>query len=241
MPTRSDVSSRSLEISPVACARFTGVLYLIIIVCGLFSELYVRSGIIVRGDAAATAANIASREGLFRIGFVSDLIAFLCDVAVAATFYVLLANVSRTFALIAAAFRLTGTAIYGANLLHHVAALQALTGTGYLAGFEPAQLQVVALLFLDLHKYGYDLGLMFFGAHCLVLGYLIFHSERFPSVLGVLMMLASVGYLVGGLTLFLAPRHAEAVAPIYVVPLVGELALCAWLLVKGVRNPTPST
>lgn len=240
MPTRTTAQSPSIEMSPVACARFTGVLYLLIIVCGLFSELYVRSGIIVRGDAAATAANIASHEGLFRTGFVSDLVAFLCDVAVAATLYVLLAGVSRTFALIAAALRLTGTAIYGANLLHHFAALQALTGAGYLAAFEPGQLQAIALLFLDLHKYGYDLGLMFFGAHCLVLGYLIFHSERFPRVLGVLMMLASVGYLVGGLTLFLAPEHVEAVAPIYVVPLVGEVALCAWLLVKGVRSPLPS-
>ena len=67
-------------------------------------------------------------EGLFRIGFASDVIVFLCDVAVAVLLYMLLRPVSRTLSLMAAAFRLVGTAIYGANLLNQFAALHVLTG-----------------------------------------------------------------------------------------------------------------
>lgn len=226
---------RSPAISPVTHARLTGVFYLVIIACGLFSEVYVRSGLIVPGDAAATAGNIAASEALFRVGFVSDLVAFASDVAVAVLLYVLLAPVSRTLALLAAAFRLVGTAIYGVNLLNYFAALLVLAGGGYLTAFEPGQRQALALLFLDLHKHGYDLGLVFFGLHCLVLGYLLLRSDYFPRVLGVLMVLAAVGYLIGSSARFLFPQYVAAVAPVYVAPLIGEVAFCAWLLTKGVR------
>jgi hypothetical protein len=221
--------------SPITYARTAGVLYLIIIVCGLFSEVVVRSGLIVSGDAAATAENIVASELLFRVGFASDVVVFLCDVAVAVLLYVLLRPVSKTLALVAAGFRLTGTAIYGVNLLNLFAALLLLSGADYLTVFEPGQLQALVLLFLDLHGHGYDLGLVFFGLHCLFLGYLLFKSDAFPRILGVLMVLACFGYLIGSFTRFLLPKYTAAVAPLYAAPLVGELALCLWLIVKGVR------
>jgi hypothetical protein len=45
---------RIRDISTVTYARITGVLYLVIIVFGLFSEVVVRGSLVVRGDAAAT-------------------------------------------------------------------------------------------------------------------------------------------------------------------------------------------
>jgi hypothetical protein len=230
---------RPTEVSTVQYARITGVLYLIIIAFGLFSEVYVRSSLIVRGDASATAANLVASEGLFRVGFVSDLIIFLCDVAVAVMLYVLLRPVSRTGALTAAGFRLTGTAIYGVNLLNYLAAILVLGGAEYLRTFEPGQLNALALLFLDIHRHGYDLGLVFFGLHCLFLGYLLFASDLFPRILGVLMVLAGIAYVAGSLTLFLVPEYSAKVTPIYVAPLVGELSLGLWLLIKGVEKSSP--
>jgi hypothetical protein len=228
------------ETSPVTRARVTGVLYLVIILCGLFSELYVRAGLIVHGDAEATAGNIMASEWLCRLGFASDLVVFLSDVAVAVLLYMLLRPVSRTLALMAMAFRLVGTAIYGVNLLNYLAALLVLGGAEYLAAFEPGQLHALALWLLDVHRHGYDLGLVFFALHCLLLGWLLFRSDCFPGVLGVLMVLASLGYLTGSLTLFLFPDYEAAVAPVYAAPLVGELALCLWLMVRGVRMPAGS-
>jgi ketosteroid isomerase-like protein len=219
-----------------ATARLAGFLYLVIIALGLFSEVVVRGGIIVSGDAAATAANIAESGLLFRMGVVSDLVVFLCDVAVAVLLYVLLRPAGETASLVAAGFRITGTAIYGVNLLNQLAAILLLGGAGYLAAFDLGQLEALALFFLQLHGHGYDLGLVFFGLHCLVVGYLLWRSAAFPTVLGVLMALAGVGYLVGSFTLFLFPDYASAVSPVYIAPLVGELAFCAWLLVLGFRT-----
>ena len=97
---------RTTETSPLLYARVAGLLYLIIIVSGIFSEVYVRSKLVVTGDATATAANILASEGLFRIGFAADAIMLLSDVAIAVLFYLLLRPVSNALALTAAAFRL---------------------------------------------------------------------------------------------------------------------------------------
>ena len=229
------MSDRIKGPSAVAYARVTGILYLVIIVFGLFSELVVRAGMIERGDAAATAENILSSEFLFRVGFASDLLIFLCDVAVAVLLYVLLRPAGRTWSLVSAAFRLTGTAIYGVNLLNYLAALLILGGSGYLGSFDAGQSSGLAMMFLDIHRHGYDLGLVFFGLHCLFLGYLLIRADYFPGILGVLMVLAGAGYVIGSLTLFLFPDLSGSITFIYIAPLVGELSLGLYLAIKGLR------
>jgi hypothetical protein len=220
--------------SPLAVARTAGVLYLMIFTFGLFSELIVRVPLIESGDAAATAANILGSESLFRIGFVADLGVFLADAAVAVLFYVLLKPVSHTLAMVAAAFRLAQTAILGLNLLNHYMALQILTGDAY-GTLGQAQREALAFSYLDAHTYGYLIGLVFFGLHLAVLGYLIHRSRYFPRWLGVLLGLAAVGYLVDSFTFFLVGGYEGGLSPIVLAPaVVAELAAILWLLVRGV-------
>lgn len=228
------VADWTSETSPLTCARAAGVLYLVIIVLGLFSEIFVRSPLISPGDAAATASNIIAAEGLFRVGFLTDSMMFLSDVALAVLLFMLLRPVHKTLALIALCFRLTQTAVIALNLLHYYAALLLLKGLGYTSVFEGAQLDALSSLFLDLHSHGYDLGLILFGVHCLVLGYLIAKSLYLPKVLGYLVMAAGVTYLIGSYTRFLLPDFVGAVSPIYLVAIVSELSLCLWLLIKGI-------
>jgi len=229
---------RSSEPSPLLCARLAGVLYLVIIVFGISSEVFIRASLIVSGDAAATAGNILASPDLFRAGFAADALMLLSDVAIAVLFYQLLKPVSGTLAMTAAAFRLMQAAILGFNLLNYYAPMLLLGDGGRVSAFEPAQVQALALLFLDLHRHGYDLGLIFFGLSNLVLGYLVVRSEYFPAVLGYGLQAAGVVYLAGSFTLFLAPAHVSLVEPAYVVPLLAELSFCLWLLIKGVRTAT---
>lgn len=219
---------------PQSTARTAGLLYLVIIVLGLTGELVVRSGIVAVGDAAATAANIRAAESLFRFGFVADSVMLLADIALAVLLYVLLRPVSKTLALLAMCFRLVQAAIIGGNLLHYHAALVALAGPAYGIAFPPEQLAAVATLFLDLHSHGYDLALLPFGVNCLLLGYLVYRSGFLPRALGVLLAAAGVVYLVGSYARFLFPAQVEAVAPIYLVAIIAESAMCLWLLVRGV-------
>ena len=227
---------RTTETSPVVYARVAGLLYLIIIVCGIFSEGFVRSGLIVAGDPAATAANIVSSEGLFRIGFTADAIMLLSDVAIAVLFYVLLKPVSKILALTAAAFRLTQAAILAFNLLNYYAALLLLDGLQYAAAFKEEQLDALAMLFLDMHSHGYDLGLIFFALSNFVLGYLVVKSDYFPAILGYGLIAAALVYMTGSSVRFLFPDYVSIIAPLYIVPLIAVLSFCLWLLVKGVRG-----
>ena len=224
--------------SPFAYARTAGVLYLIIIVLGVFSEGIARASFIVPGDAGETAARVLGAQGLFRLGFAGNSIVFLADVALSAILYVLFRPVDRTLALIASAFRLAQASVLGLNLLNQHTALLILGDAPYLTAFEPAQLQAMALLFLDMHKHGYDLGLLYFGVHCLVLGYLILKATWAPRLLGFLMLATGVVYLVGSYVLFLVPDLASTVSPIYAIALLSEGAFCIWLLVKGNRIGT---
>lgn len=226
---------RTSETSPLVYARAAGVLYLVIIVLGLFSEMFVRSSLVAPGDAAETASKILASEGLFRAGFVADSFMFLSDVALAVLLFVLLKPVSNTLALIALLFRLTQSAVIALNLLNYYAAALILKSAGYAAAFEDAQRHALSSLFLDLHSHGYDLGLILFGVHCLILGYLIAKSLYLPRALGYLVMAAGVTYLVGSYTRFLLPDFVGVVSPIYLIAIVSELSLCLWLLIKGVN------
>jgi hypothetical protein len=228
--------NQTAEKSPLFYARVAGILYLAIIVCGIFGEVGVRSSLVVPGDATATATNILASETLYRIGFAADSIMLLSDVAIAILFYVLLKPVSKTLALTAAAFRLTQAAVLGFNLLNYYAALLLLKGDSYVTAFNSDQLNALALLFLDLHSHGYDLGLIFFGLSSLILGYLVVKSEYFPGILGYGLIAAALVYLAGSFVLFLAPEYASYIEPVYIVPLIAELSFCFWLLIKGVRN-----
>lgn len=230
--------TNSTDIKQQKIARIAGVLYLIIIVCGVYSGLFIRDQLIVPGDATATASNILASEGLYRFGFAADSIMLLSDVAIAILFYILLKPVSKTLALTAAAFRLTQAAVLGFNLLNYYVALLLLNGVGYTTSLNTEQLNTLALLFIDMHSHGYDLGLIFFGLSSLILGYLIIKSNYFPGILGYGLIAAAIVYLLGSYTKFLFPEYLSLIQPFYLIPLIAELSLCLWLLIKGIRIST---
>jgi hypothetical protein len=213
--------------------RIAGSLYLLIILFGMSSELFVRSSLIVAGDAAATAGNILAAPGLFRLGFLFDVAMLLCDVAIAVVFYLLLRGVGQGLAMTAAALRLIQAALIGAGLLCYYAALLMLQSDGYGASLSGDASQSVAMLLLQMHAHGYDLGLFFFGLSCILLGVLVVRAPRYPGMIGYGLMAAGAVYGVGSFTRFVFPQSVSLVQPLYLVPLVVELAFALWLLLKG--------
>ncbi len=228
------MEERRIDASPRALARVGGLLYLIIIVIGLFGEMFVR-GRIVSGDAAATAANLRSMEPLWRFGIAAEFILLSCAIALTLIFFVLLRPVSRDVAYLAVFFNLVSIAVEAAAALNLVAALFPLGNAGYLKAFAPEQLYAMASLAVKAHGYGFGVALIFFGFECLILGYLIFKSGFLPKTIGVLMQIAGWCYLINSFALILAPALANRLFPAILLPaFVGEASLCLWLLVKGV-------
>ena len=128
-------------------------------------------------------------------------------------------------------------AVVGASLLHYYAALLVLSNAGDAVAFEAGQINALAMFFLEIHRHGYDLGLIFFGVSSLILGYLVIRSGHFPSILGYGLVAAASVYLSGSFTLFFAPQYMAFIEPVYIVPLIAELSFCLWLLVKGIKEP----
>ncbi|MDZ8119502.1 DUF4386 domain-containing protein [Pontiella agarivorans] len=229
-------NANSIRLAPMA--RLAGLLYLVIIVCGIFAEAGVRMRLIEFGDPTLTAANIRASDMLFRAGFAADTIMLFCDVAIAILFYTLLKSTGKTLALTATAFRLVQAAILGAGLLHCLGALLLLDESGYGSLFAEQQSQALALLLLDLHGHGYDLGLLFFAVSNFILGYLLIKSRLFPAFLGYGLQAAAAVYLVGGYIRFLLPDFLPFVQVFYVIPLIAELSFGLWLFIRGVGTPS---
>ncbi|MBL0740632.1 DUF4386 domain-containing protein [Chryseolinea lacunae] len=226
------------DFSPQSYARVGGVLYLIIIIAGIFGEFFVRGKLFVPGDATATAHQIAASPLLWRIGICADLIMQSCDIPLMLIFYVLLRPINRNLALLNLLFNVIQTAVLVANKLNLLMALFLLSDAPYLQSLDPTQLHALSYLSIKLHDHGFGIGLIFFGFVCLVEGYLIFKSGYFPKTLGVLMQVAGVCYLINTFSLLLAPKFASQLFPFILMPcFIAELSLGLWMLVKGVNLP----
>ena len=226
------MTDRAVEASPCLKARIAGVFYLLIFVAGAFSELLVRGRLVVSGEATSTATNILAHESLYRLGGAAQVITLACDIAVALLFYDLFKPAGRSLSLFAAVFRLVFVAVMAVNSLNYLAPLVLLKSDPFVIAFKADQLPALALVSLQLYSSGYDIALVFFGVHCVLIGYLIFRSTFLPRILSVPIAIAGLGWLT-----FLWPPFASYLSPYVLLSgALGELTLTVWLLVKGVND-----
>jgi Domain of unknown function (DUF4386) len=217
-------------------ARLAGLLYLVNGVTGFFGIIYVPSKLIVSGNAPATANNILASERLFRLGIVSELICAAEFVFLLWVLYRLLGGVNKTHASLMVILGLVFVPIMCVNVLNEIAALTLLRGANFLSVFDKRQLEAMAVLFLDLHRYGYVVGWIF-GLWLFPFGVLVFRSGFLPRILGVLLIAACFGYLADSLTPLLLPNYAHIVGRFASVALtLGEPAIILWLLIRGAKD-----
>jgi len=217
---------------PRRLARTIGLLFLLTILAGIFAQGFVSERLINFGDAAATARNILSNRGLFQMGFTVYLIEMTCQIATAALWYVLLRPVSQPIALTAAFIELTGCIVKSFARVFFIASLFVLGGGASLSTFSAPQLQSLALLLLKVNDQGAAMALAFFGFSTTLNGFLIFRSTFLPKFLGVLGMIAGIGWL----TFLYPPLGYRAFPFIALVGLLGAAATIFWLLTFGVNE-----
>jgi hypothetical protein len=200
--------------------------------------MFVSGSLNVPGDAAATAANILASESLYRGGVVSYLIVFLSEIGATILLYKLLSPVNKTVAMLMMATRLMQAAVHAANLINFIFPLILLNGGDYLTSFTPDQINSLVLLFTDVHYYGVLVSEAFFAVSLFLLGYLVYKSELFPGILGIMLAIAGAGYVLDSFGIFLLPQYATVFANIMIAPaIIAELSFTLWLLIKGIRTP----
>lgn len=229
------MTNRNAETSPRTYAKIVGVLYLVIFFLGPFAFFMGRTGVVVPGDPAATVGNLMVSESMFRLGMVAETLIILIEIVVSAILYVLLRPVSRPLSLASALARFAQAILQAVNLFTAVPALLLLGGAGYLAAFDPDQLNVLVLLFMDVNAFVIIIWGVLFGFHLLLLGYLVYRSGFWPRLLGILLIVAGVGYLLQSYGHLLAPQFDDILETVVIVlSIPGELAFTVWLLWKGV-------
>jgi hypothetical protein len=216
-------------------ARIAGILYLAIFVIYPLAAS-VRSLLVVPGDAATTARNVAANQSLFRWGMAGESAIFLIEILLAAILYALLRPVSRSMSLAAAFARASeGVVMAAANVFTSILTLVVVGGAGYQAAFEPEQQSALALLFQDANNYVILIWGLFFALHLVLLGGLVYRSGFFPRIPGVLLVLAGIGYFAQSFGTLVVPHLSGVLSTlVLVLAIPGELVFALWLLIKGV-------
>ncbi|GAB4369193.1 MAG: DUF4386 domain-containing protein [Calditrichia bacterium] len=231
------MTTTNSDIPLARIARVAGVGYLIIFITGIFANFLVLENLFAPGDPATTAHNILSNEMLFRSAIFSFVIMFLADVVLAWALYLLLKPVHQNLSLLSGWLRLVNGAVFGIALFNLPQVLKILKGTEYISILEAGQRQAQAMLSLHAFNHTWLVGLVFFGAHLLVLGYLIVKSGYIPRFIGILLLIAGGGYLIDSLANFLLPvyqSYQDIFQMLVIIPgVVGELWFTFWLLLRG--------
>lgn len=210
--------------------RVAGLLYLVVVITGIFSLGYVPSKLIIWNDAAKTFANIVNSEFLFRLGIVSGLICYTFFLFLPLVLYKLLKPVHKIYAIYMVVLAVVSVPISFINMQNKFAVLSIISS-------ERSEKDLV-MFYLNQYDYGNLIVQIFWGLWLFPLGYLIFKSGIIPKFLGILLMLGCLSYLINFFGNALFPNYSELGISSYVrLPAtLGEIGTCLWLLIMGAKN-----
>jgi hypothetical protein len=221
-------------------ARIAGILYILASAVGYLRLIYISDALIVNGNAAATANNIATHETLFRWGVVSYLLASVLFLFVTFALYRLLEGVDRGLAIlmvILGGFMVTP--LFFVNAVTDVGALQFARGADFLSAFDKPQHDAFTVLFLNLHHHLDLADAIFWGIWLIPFGLLVYKSRFLPRLLGVWLMAGCFAYLALSFAGFLFPAYEEKVFAIGTPFRIAELATMLWLVIMGANEKRP--
>jgi hypothetical protein len=211
-----DRASRRLR----AASLIAGTGILLLAVLAAFGNFIAVGALVTRGDAAKTAQDILASEGLFRWGVASLILVAVLDIIVAGALLTVFEPVNRRVSAMAAWFRVAYAVVFLAGIGQLVVALGVLG--------DPSQ----TLRAIDTYTAIWNAGLVLFAVHLLLIGYLAYRSGFIPRVVGILLVVAGLGYLTDGFGAVLVPGYSLNIAQF---TFVGEVALIISLLINSRR------
>jgi hypothetical protein len=217
-------------------ARRAGALWLLMAITGGFGLFFIRSYVIVPGDAATTAANLVASESVFRLAITGTLAAQVFFFFFGLTLYRLFKETDKWLATVLAASVMMTAGLGVINQINNFGALIVLSGQDFLKVFNPEQLNALAMIFLrQANNSGQALLEIFWVPYYFSFGLLIVRSGYLPKILGILLMIASVGFAVNLLDKFLIPTFYPAAFTQLAMTLsaISVLPTMLWLLIKG--------
>ena len=217
-------------------ARLAGLLYLLVIMTGVYIIMYLPSIISVEGDAATVANNILSNEFLFRTGIIGDFISNIFFMLLVFALYRLLKQVNENQAKLMVALVVVQipTVFFIESL--NITSLMIFKGE-VLQTLELGQKHDMAMLFFKIGEYCAVTLEAFWGLWLIPFGLLVYKSRFIPRIFGILLMIAGIAYINASFVDILFPSYSALVSkPTLLLVAIGEISITLWLLIKGVKN-----
>jgi hypothetical protein len=224
-------------------ARLAGLFLLLVAVTTGFSLGYVRTSLIVSGDAALTANNILANEFLFRMAIASNLFAQIFFLFFGLTIFRIFKEVNRTWAVVLLTSILASVAVGVVNSLNNLGALVVLSNADYLKAFSTEQINALMMIFLRLNNFGIGLAELISALYLFSFGLLIIKSRYIPQILGVLLLIGSFGFPINTFAKILVPQFYPATFTQLAMfgGALGGIPIILWLLIKGVKEQTQTS
>ena len=219
-------------------ARLAGFLYLLMIITGVYSIVYVSSKISVKGDAATVSNTVLSNEFLFRTGIAGDFVSNIVFLLLVLSLYKLLKQVNQHRAKLMVALVIVQIPAVFIMEAFNITSLMIFKGEIFQA-FEIRERHDLAMLFFRINEYGTMALELFWGLWLIPLAQLVYKSGYIPRVIGILLMINGVAYMIDSFIFMLLPdNHAFINQFILLFVIPGEISIMLWLLIKGVKNNT---
>jgi hypothetical protein len=220
-------------------ARYAGLLYLLLAIVGFIVLIVIPSQFIVSGDATATADRIAAHGLLWRIGIALELIVSVMFIFLAVALYQLFKTVNESYALLMMILALVSVPIAFLSSSFEIIAQSIYGGPSFLSSLDKAQLDSLGYIFLRMHAEGVGVESIFWGLWLFPFGLLVMRSGFIPRLLGVLLLIAGFGYVIGFFGPLLLPQYSSLMDQVTMILILGELPIIVWLFIWGARaKPT---
>jgi hypothetical protein len=193
--------------------------------------------LVVEGDAAGTLKNMLASKTTFNFGILCWTIILISDVVAAWGLFLFFKPVNRDLSLLAAWFRLIYAAMLAVAIFNLVYAHMLMYQDTSPSPDIPAQLGRDAMFYIEAFNTTWSLGLIVFGIHILLIGMLALKSGFVLKIFGIILIIAFAGYIIPNISNLLFPEYEDAmriVEWIFLFPMLGEVALGIWLVVKGI-------
>lgn len=218
--------------------HLAGICYIIIVISGIITLMYIPSELIDWKNTQLTYKNISEDMLLFRIGVFTSIICYLAYIALPLVLYKLLSLIHKNLAIAMVVLVLVSIPITFLNLTNKLDIISLLTNPTLTSLYT--ENEKINLTFSLLHKYenGITMASLFWGLWLFPFGLLVYKSGFLPKVLGVLLMLGSVGYCINIFGDLLIVDYSKlGIAGFISIPAsVGEIGICLWMLFLGAKN-----
>ena len=213
-------------------AKISGIAYVIIFITGFYANFAILSSLIEIDNPSKTLTNISSNLNLYRNGLFGFFLMLIFDIVLIATLLKLTEVVSRKWSYVASGFRMLHAIFFGIALLR-LYEVYKLTNEDHISEELPYVVMDLLSNFDDL----WTIGLLFFGVHLLILGYLTIKASYIPKFIGILLILAALGYFVDGIAKLSFESYYNYQpyfeAGVILTGVIGELSFAIWLLFAG--------